>query len=186
MAPKLYNRITRRIKKTASIFLREKAFAPHNIALIVTHRCNLNCLMCWLHKKTPSNHKKHEPELSLNEICNLIDDVKRFKPVIEISGGEPFIREDILDIIKHIKESGLKCIIFTNGTLLNQEICKSLLNMNLDNINFSIDGLNKTHNKIRGEGTYNKAIKNIKLLSSLRKNKKLPIINLCTTISTQN
>ena len=81
----------------------------------VTHRCNAQCAYCFLHNKAIAN------ELSTEQLCyaigKLIDSSYLF---IAFTGGEPFMRNDILTILKHaIDKNVFKINISTNGTLLS-------------------------------------------------------------------
>ena len=112
-----------------------RASYPWAINLLVTSKCNLNCEMCNF------NHYSklclNEEELSFDNIKDFIELEYKKKPHIFLSGGEPFMREDILDIIKVIKRMGLTCGICTNGVLLDEVKIKELIKLKVEYVIFS-------------------------------------------------
>ncbi len=127
-----------------------------------TYRCNLNCEHCNL-----TSRNKKADELSLNEISNIFSRSSLLRNIeISISGGEPFLREDIVEIIKIILSKNNTVSINTNGTL-NERI-KELINAPIDlskiGISFSLDGIGDVHDSIRGKGVFERLIESINLL----------------------
>nr|MCK4930084.1 radical SAM protein [Nanoarchaeota archaeon] len=113
------------------------------------------CNTCYLIKN----------ELTTEEIKEIMDqvhewDISVFNPL----GGEPFVRKDIIKILKYARNLGLETSITTNGTLINNEIAAELARLNKVNMNFSVDGLEKRHDSIRGKGVFRKAVNAIKLI----------------------
>ncbi len=154
----------------SSIFSKMKPY-PLIVYLEVTRKCNLNCIAC----NVKNNYPKGRKDMSLQEIKTLIDDfAKNGVVLINISGGEPFLRDDIFDIIKMIKLSGMSVHISSNGILITKEVAKKIIESKVDSINISIDSpIEEVHNKIRGGFT--KAIEGINNLSGL---------DICLTIQT--
>lgn len=122
-----------------------KDTSPLVASIKVTQRCNLRCIHCtWVNKITT--------DLSLERWKEIIDTTyNRGCYIIFIEGGEPTLREDLTEIIKYIKNKGMLCVLFTNGT-------RGLPECELDAIWISIDGIETSHNKIRGEGAYRKVL----------------------------
>ncbi|MDD5417533.1 MAG: radical SAM protein [Candidatus Nanoarchaeia archaeon] len=159
-------------------------FAPKNIMFEITHRCNLRCSTCWWWRKEGTKSEKFlNEEMTFEEIKNFVDGVSKYNPRFVITGGEPFVRKDIYDIIKYIKSKGMYCEVITNGIPFDPE---KVVETGLDSIDISIDGDEKTYDKIRGEGNFKKVIKNIKLLQKAREYSKPPKITIGCTISKQN
>ena len=73
-------------------------------------------------------------------------------PSFYLSGGEPFIRKDTVDIIEYISGKGMSVIMNDNGTLLTEEKLKRIARIKNLTINFSIDGPREVHDTIRGKG----------------------------------
>lgn len=111
-----------------------------NGTVIVTYRCNARCNMCNRYK-CPS---KPEEEISLETI-------KKLPPMYftNITGGEPFIRTDLKDIVRELYKKSDRIVISTNGFFTDRivDLCKEFPNIG---IRISIEGLEETNNKIRG------------------------------------
>jgi radical SAM protein with 4Fe4S-binding SPASM domain len=89
----------------------------------VTAACNLNCIHCHAASGKPDPH-----ELSTDEGKRLIDqlaEVDGFRTLV-YSGGEPLVRPDIFDLLKHSKAVGFANIIATNGILIDEEMAWKL------------------------------------------------------------
>ena len=126
-----------------------------NGTVIVTYRCNARCNMCNRYKR-PS---KPEEELTLDTIKKLPE-----MYFTNITGGEPFIRTDLKDIIRVLDKKSDRIVISTNGFFTDRiiELCKEFPNVG---IRISIEGLEETNNKIRGlEDGFNKGYETLKKL----------------------
>lgn len=146
---------------------RGRSYYPLNIALFLTLKCNAKCEMCNLTELLNTNPKD---ELTYEEITELVDEVARYKTSFILFGGEPFLRRDFLKIAKYIKEKKLTCGVFTNGTLLNRDIIKELIDIKFDYIVFSLQGSEKIHNKIVNlQYAYRRLTENIKYFTSIKK-----------------
>lgn len=131
-------------------------------------RCNLRCIHCY----QSSYHKK---EMSLSDIMkiakhlDLVMEKWKRKGRISLTGGEPFLREDILFTLLEFFEKSPNYYwvgILTNGTLLNEKNIEILNKFKkLKEIQISLDGASsETHDKIRGKGCFEKVINAISLL----------------------
>lgn len=111
-----------------------------NGTVIVTYRCNARCTMCSRYK-APS---KPEEEISLETI-------KKLPPMYftNITGGEPFIREDLEEIVAELKKKSDRIVISTNG-FFTDRILKLTEKFPDIGIRISIEGMEKTNNAIRG------------------------------------
>lgn len=97
---------------------KERFFFPSSIMFEITQRCNLRCKFCYL-----GSQLNAEFDMPKEKIFNLIDQLDEVGCMeIVLTGGEPLIRKDFLEIYKHIKARGILVIIFTNGTLINEKI----------------------------------------------------------------
>lgn len=126
-----------------------------NGTVIVTYRCNARCNMCNRYKR-PSNA---EEEISLEVI-------KKLPPMYftNITGGEPFIREDLKEIVRELQKKSDRIVISTNGFFTDRiiDLCKEFPTVG---IRISIEGMEKTNNKIRGlEDGFNRGYKTLKKL----------------------
>ena len=127
-------------------------------------------------------------QLSLDEIRNLIDDVRRYNPNITLFGGEPMLYPNWLNVVEIVKAAGLRCNIVTNGTYIGKWV-REIADSRLDEIIFSLDGPAEIHDKIRGvPGTFQKAINGLHELNTLKKTRNLnrPLVNINCTITELN
>ena len=94
--------------------------------------------------------------------------------LFDFLGGEPFIREDILELFTYLNENKAWIMMSTNGLLLNEEIIDGLVNLKyLNGVFFSIDGASKEiYETIRGKGNYERMLVNLKALISKKKETK--------------
>ncbi len=132
----------------------------------ITPKCNMKCKHCLFYS---ANDKKTMNELSFADVCKIIDNVAKDKNVsaIWLSGGEPLLRKDIVDICDRINNNAIIPSISTNGTLLTEDLIGNLYNAGVRYIHLSIDGATEqTHDSLRGvSGSFNKLMNAIKLLN---------------------
>jgi len=114
----------------------------------VTRRCNLKCVHCYAHATAIAP----EGELSLDQGLALLDDLKAFGvPVVLFSGGEPLMHPDLLTLVEHAVTLGLRAVISTNGTLIDREMAGQLKGFGLSYVGISLDGVEATHDRFRGQ-----------------------------------
>ncbi|MBT3404861.1 glycosyltransferase [archaeon] len=174
--------ISNSIKNNSKINLAKTLLgkSPSYVIFYVTSRCNSRCKYCFFWKEL--NQKRNE--LSLNEITKI---TKSFDNLLYVSltGGEPFLREDIDKIAElFYKKSGTRFLAIPTNGLLSEKIgekVESILNLcpgiNL-RIELSIDALGEKHDEIRGVmGNFKKMMQTFKILKNIKKkNKNLKII----------
>lgn len=126
----------------------------------MTRRCNLKCIHCY----SSSDNINYPDELTTEEGKLLIDDLAQFgSPVILFSGGEPLLRADLPDLARYAMEKGMRAVISTNGTLITRVIAAKLQKLGLSYVGVSLDGLEKTHDRFRGEkGAFAAAVEGIR------------------------
>lgn len=140
---------------------------PIEIDISVTGVCNLKCGYCFY-----SNAMANRPDLSSSEWLQFFDElgtlgVRR----VTLSGGEVFTRKDIWQLIDSIIANGMRYSILTNGTLINAETITQFKirkrTKRLNSVQISIDGgTAEIHDKSRGVGSFEKAVRGIKLLQA--------------------
>ena len=129
-----------------------------NGTVIVTYRCNARCSMCNRYK-APS---KPEEELSIETIKKL---PKMY--FTNITGGEPFIRTDLPDIVRELYKKSDRIVISTNG-FFTDRIVSLAKEFPQIGIRISIEGLEKTNNEIRGlENGYQRGYQTLKTLREM-------------------
>lgn len=141
--------------------------------LAVTYRCNSRCVMCntWRH---PS---KREEELRPGELESLPEMVR-----LNITGGEPFLREDLSDILDVVKKKAKRTVISTNGFLTKRTLEVMAKHREIG-VRISFDGVGETHDRIRGVPKAH-----LRARETLKGLKKLGIkdLGVAVTISDQN
>jgi MoaA/NifB/PqqE/SkfB family radical SAM enzyme len=142
---------------------------PSFITLFVTWRCNAKCIMCDIWKK-----KDHD-ELSVGELDRIFSQLEKID-AIRISGGEPFLRTDLSEIVnlidRHVSPNILH--ITTNGFLTTQivETMKKVRAAKKVHLKISIDDIGEKHDRIRGvPKAFEMAMESVSRLSKLRDKK---------------
>ena len=113
----------------------------------VGRRCNLRCVHCYSH----SRNEDYTGELTTEEGMALIDDLGDYgAPVMLFSGGEPLMRPDIFELIRRARDKGMRAVLSTNGTLIDEDTAAKLQDFGLSYVGVSLDGLEETNDKFRG------------------------------------
>jgi len=160
--------------------------APVLVNLQITRRCNLRCIHCDIREAPERYSNIIKNEFSTEEIKEIVDSLKSMgTSYISISGGEPFIRKDIYEVIQYIKEKGLGLHISSNGTLITKEDAKRINDLGLDAISISLDAITpELHDKIRGvNGTFNRTVNAIKYLVDYKKHTQVGISPIITDLN---
>lgn len=135
------------------------------VYLLMTNRCNLKCIHCCA-DAADENAEICKKEMDTSQWMGVIDKVVLLKPEgIALTGGEPLVRKDFIDILIYLRKrySG-KIALATNATLISEENV-SLLTELVDKFDISIDGVDeKTCSLVRGKGVFDKVIHAIDLL----------------------
>ena len=137
---------------------------PEILQFHVTSKCNLRCRMCWCWGDSGTKPKRRE--LSVEEIKTMFDKVECSSEHVVLTGGEPLVRRDIVEILRYGKSLGRKMGLFTNATLITPEIAK-VMATTVTGMVISLDGPEEDHDKIRGKGTFQKTMGGIKLVQDV-------------------
>ncbi|MEA3432199.1 MAG: radical SAM protein [candidate division WOR-3 bacterium] len=143
-----------------------------------TLRCNLKCAHCYV----AYDHTKKE--MTYEEVCHILDEITEAGCLwLLITGGEPFVREDFLDIYTYAKKKGLIITLFTNGTLITPEIADYLKEWPPFSIEITLYGITKeTYERVTGvSGSLQRCLRGINLLLE----RKIPL-TLKTMVMTLN
>lgn len=138
--------------------------APLQVDIIVTGKCNLACPYC---SNNEGNKKK---DLSTKKWMDFFDELGELCiERVTLSGGEIFLRSDIFTLIDGIIKNKMRYSLYSNGTLITDEIITLLSEgkrkIRLDKIQISIDGsCAEVHNRSRPHDSFEKAIRSLKLL----------------------
>lgn len=134
----------------------------------LTSACNLRCIHC-LYNNTEYSNKN---DLSAKEAFRLAEELIEDFGIVEIAltGGEIFLRKDLINIVKLFKENNVAVKLMTNATLIKEDDIKilgKLLNPYADSVQISLDGASAdTYAKIRLTKDFDKVINNIKQLTA--------------------
>jgi len=137
---------------------------PHSIRLTLTDRCNLSCDFCFMDASSQSNKE----ELKTDEWLQVFKRLKELRVFnISLSGGEIFLRDDLMVLLKQLRENRMhKITLLTNGTLITKEIAGQLEQLKIKSIIISLDGLEEKHDQIRGSGAFRDTVTGIRHLIS--------------------
>ncbi|MFQ5774494.1 MAG: radical SAM protein [Kiloniellaceae bacterium] len=124
---------------------------PFLVALNLTRRCNLRCAHCYLDAGT----RRHggPDELSTDEAMALLDRIADLggETMVVLTGGEPLLRPDVLDLARHAGGLGLMVVVGTNGTLLDEARVAALQAAGVAAAGISLDSLDPAyHDGFRG------------------------------------
>jgi heme b synthase len=115
-----------------------KEFKPKWIAWEITRRCNLRCVHC---RSASELEVKAHPDFSTQEAFRVLEDIASYaKPVVVLSGGEPLLRTDVFDIAEKGTSLGLRMCMATNGTLVDDEVCRRVKESGIKIVSLSLDG----------------------------------------------
>lgn len=145
----------------------------HVLQWHITHKCNLRCLHCY--------QDDYSKDLTLSQIEKVLDDYqlflkqREFRGHINLTGGEPFVYPWLFRVLDLLEARGFTFGLLTNGTLIDEEAAKKLSQYKgLSFVQISLDGVKKTHERIRGKGTFDKSLKALHLLRKYK---------VCTMVS---
>lgn len=179
-----------RIINNINNFNIQRLKTPIILTFFITNRCNARCKHCFYWKHLSKNIKN---ELKLKEIKKIVSSLKRPLSTVLLTGGEPFLRKDIVQICKIFNDINRtkKVNIPTNGLepkLIYKGAKEIVGNTGLFlNIIVSLDGLEKKHDEIRGvKGAFQRAIETIGYLKDLEKERSNFKVGVQTVISNRN
>ena len=112
----------------------------------MTRRCNLQCVHCY----SNSRDIEYPGELDTAEGKALIDDLAAFgAPALLLSGGEPLMRPDFIDLARYAVRKGMRVSVSTNGTLITEDMAREFREIGLAYVGISFDGVGDTHSRFR-------------------------------------
>jgi len=147
---------------------------PYKLTFAITYWCQSRCTHCNIWEIRPKG------ELSIEDIRQFAQKNNHFN-WLELSGGEPFMRGDIVEIVKafHENSKGLYLLTIPTNSLCNHDMLISkieqMLQLGIPKVvmTISLDGYREMHDKIRGiPGNFDKAVDMFKRLRELRKSYK--------------
>lgn len=163
---------------------------PYIISWNLTYRCNLSCEHCYLDagpqfKPSAENPLDEKGELSTQECYRIIDQISGFAPeaLTILTGGEPLLRRDILEIARYASHKKLWVVMGTNGVKITENLGTLLKVAGVRGMSLSLDSLEPSvHDEFRGvKGAWENTVQGAKILAQMN----LPYI-VQTTIGKHN
>src|SRR5512134_2326785 len=133
---------------------------PYVVSWNLTYRCNLACEHCYLDAggapQVGTENFADRSELGTEECFRVIDDIAAFAPecLTILTGGEPLLRRDILEIVQRAAERGLWVVVGTNGVRITENVARRLAEAGARGLSLSLDALDPDRHdrfrKVRG------------------------------------
>jgi radical SAM protein with 4Fe4S-binding SPASM domain len=148
---------------------------PFFVSLEPSAICNLACPQC------PTGKGEVKRELNFldnNTFTSVVDEIAGTTAILSLyHQGEPLLHKSFADMVKYATDRKIYTVTSTNGQFLTAEVCSSLVEAGLDRIIISLDGIDqKSYNKYRLGGDFEKVISGIRLLSMARQVNRKPYI----------
>lgn len=136
---------------------------PERIDFFITNRCNLKCPHCY----RDATAFDQLNEIDVHRLKTILDEMEYLRvQTFKITGGEPFVVPQLFDIVEYASKKRIHVILLTNATIRLDSFWLNLLSRKNITTCVSLDGANDTtHDKIRGKGSFQKTMRNLKLLS---------------------
>lgn len=129
---------------------------PYVVSWNLTYRCNLACEHCYLdagpRQLVKTENFADRSELNTDECFKVIDEIAAFAPecLTILTGGEPLLRRDILEIVRRASERGLWVVVGTNGVRISENVAKHLAEAGARGLSLSLDALDADrHDRFR-------------------------------------
>ncbi len=138
------------------------------VQLHLTESCNLSCRHCY--------QSEAVSEMNYQELCGVIAEMKRtiegwatdydmdVSPSLHLTGGEPLLRSDLFSLLGYAWGCGFSMSVMSNGTLIDREVAKRMSEAQVSDVQISLDGLESTHDSLRGERSFRRALEGIESL----------------------
>ncbi len=162
--------------------LNARAYKPLYVKIKINYGCNLKCQMCKHWRET------RETPISMQRFKETITDLAELGcKKIHFSGGEPMLRPQLPELVAHATSLGMRVTLTTNGTLIDKEKAKALIEAGLRGVNVSIDSpIKKIHEKVRGvDGSFKLTTKAVELFHKYAHKGKLTV-RINTVVSREN
>ena len=143
--------ITDRVSASRPPLTESPAPSLRYLELQITDRCNLRCKHCFIGEGSS--------ELSIHHVKDILQEFEEMQGLrVLITGGEPLLHSRLSELCAMLPDFSVRKILLTNGILLNNTRLKTL---NVHEIQISIDGLERAHDSLRGDGAYKSAIRGL-------------------------
>lgn len=167
----LVSRGSQYVLQHLSSLMRRPLCGPIHGSLMVTYRCNYNCVMCDFPQKCVERVRAGAQELDTNYFRRIIGEFARLgTPGLGFTGGEPMLRDDIYDLLACTRQHRMITHLNTNGYFIDDAAAGCLVDIGVDSVNISLDGARpETHDRIRNHsGAFERATSAVARLNRLR------------------
>ena len=157
---------------------------PKWVYISLSHKCTYSCKMCGVVNILKGYELPGETVVrALEEIASWDWD-----STVVLTGGEPFLRRDIFDIVGRAVSAGVRVEAVSNGSLIDEAMAERIVSSGLENIAVSLDGaLPETHDYFRGKGAFDAALSAVRNLAAAKKRfGRGPQISVWSTIMKEN
>jgi MoaA/NifB/PqqE/SkfB family radical SAM enzyme len=176
-------------KTALSPVVRRPLAGPTLSTLLVTYRCNLRCRVCDLPDRAVARKRAGDAELGTDALRAVLDDMKAIGALgVGVTGGEPMLRDDVLDLLAHAAGRGLHAHLNTDGLRVDEGVARELARIGVRSVNVSLDGATATeHDAARGRaGAFRDAVRAIGALRGAREGGDAPVVTAVTVLTTHN
>ena len=140
--------------------------------IAITYRCNLKCKFCYAGCNCTGRPSPNEKEMTTSEIKTLIDKIvdDAKVPSISFTGGEPTLRPELPELIRHAKKRGMWVNLITNGVNIDRDYAAKLADSGLNSAQVSIEGVTaQTHDQlVQYPGAFLRSIAAVRLLNEAK------------------
>ncbi len=129
--------------------------------------CNLKCRHCWINPPYSDEVAVKADEAAMGEIISALEECRELGMTsVKLTGGEPFTRKDIFELLDYLKEKKIRLNVETNATLIGAREARALKEAGAWHIGVSLDGPNEdVHSSLRGvSGSFGAAVAGIEAL----------------------
>ena len=158
---------------------------PKYIDIELTNHCNLGCYMCPVGTQVM---KRARGFMAMEIIEKLCDELRQssIQGVRLIRWGEPTMHPEFLVILQKLKETGKAVHCNTNGILLDKETIHKIVDLEIDSIKFSFQGVDKElYEEMRNGSSWDRLMENIRFMNELRGDRPKPYIQISTTTTAE-
>jgi len=155
-----------------SSLMRRPLCGPVHGTLMVTYRCNLNCVMCDMPGKCASKVRQGIKEFDTDRFRTIIGEFARLGvPGLGFTGGEPMLRQDIYELLACTRKHRMITHLNTNGFFIDDDAAARLVDIGVESVNISLDGARpETHDRIRNySGSFERATRAVEMLHRMRR-----------------
>jgi len=156
---------------------------PFLVDVELTNNCNLSCIFCGQQAMT-----RKKGFMSRRVFKKIVDECSNYKtPIRLIRWGEPFLHPKVFDFLKYAKDKKLLVHITTNGLLLDPQKMRKIVDLELDSLIFSFQGVTKKEYQLmRNNHFYDKLKNNILQMIRIRDRKDKPYIHISCTVTNES